>query len=57
MDMEFEDNSYRLTLTMSADSDDDAQILRTLYYKITEGNDPICILKIGLDNVVDEIYE
>lgn len=57
MDMEFEDNSYRITLTMSADSDDDAQILRTLYYKIIEGNDPNSILKKGLDNLGDEIYE
>lgn len=57
MDIDFEDNSYGISLTMTADGDDDTLILRTLYYKIIDGNDPICLLKIGLDNVGDEIYE
>lgn len=52
MNIQFEDNLYEIALTMSADGDDDAQILRKLYYKINaEGIDPIAILKKGLDNV------
>ena len=52
MRINFEDNPYEIALTMSADGNDDAQILRKLYYKVNaEGNDPIAILKKGLDNV------
>lgn len=56
MNIQFEDNLYEIALTMSADGDDDAQILRKLYYKINaEGIDPIAILKKGLDNVGGEL--
>lgn len=52
MDIDFEENSYHISLTLTADGGDDAQILRTLYYKINaEGNDPTSILKKGLDNM------
>lgn len=52
MDIDFEENSYHISLTLTADGDDDAQILRTLYYKINvEGNDPNSILNKGLDNM------
>lgn len=52
MRINFEDTLYEISLTISADGEDDAQILRKLYYKIiAEGNDPVVILEKGLDNV------
>lgn len=56
MRINFEDNPYEIALTMSADGEDDAQILRKLYYKINaEGSDPIAILEKGLDNEGGEL--
>lgn len=52
MNIQFEENLYHISLTLSADGNDDAQILRKVYYKINaEGNDPNSILKKGLDNM------
>lgn len=56
MRINFEDNPYEIALTMSADGEDDVQILRKLYYKINaEGSDPIAILEKGLDNEGGEL--
>lgn len=56
MQINFEENPYEISLTMGADGDDDAQLLRKLYYKINaEGNDPIAILEKGLNNVGEKL--